>query len=71
MVKIEYGKSQNWYNTHCCYCGRKFTLLEDRVFGTAIFNNDEVLAVKYHPSCANEANIQQACEQVKRGTKAE
>lgn len=65
MVKIEYGKSNAWYTTHCCICKKIFTPKENRVKGTATFLNDEVVKVLYCESCAISAEFLEASKQIK------
>ena len=66
MVKIAYGKSNKWRSTHCCICSKPIRPQENRVKGEATLMDDNVIRVIYHEDCARNAQIQQACQSVKK-----
>jgi hypothetical protein len=67
MVKIEGGKSVRWYSSHCCICKKELKPQQTRVKGVATMMDDSTIAVLYCELCARNAQIQQACESVKKG----
>jgi hypothetical protein len=67
MVKIEGYKSARWYASRCCICGKPMKPQNARVNGTATLMDDSTVKVIYHEDCARNAQIQQACESVKKG----
>ena len=66
MVKIAYGKSARWYSRTCCICSKPISPQENRVKGEATLMDDSIIRVIYHEDCARNAQIQQACESVKK-----
>jgi len=62
---VAYGKSQKWLDTHCAICDKAFTPKENRVRGTAVFNNDVEVKILCHEACAAGAEIQVAVKQTK------
>lgn len=62
---IAYGKSQKWYEEHCCVCDKKFTSTENRVRGIAIFKDDVAVKILAHESCSKTAQMQEAIKQTK------
>lgn len=62
---VAYGKSQKWIETHCSICDKKFTPSENRVKGTAIFNNDMEVKILAHETCAKQAEMEEAVKQTK------
>jgi phage terminase large subunit GpA-like protein len=71
MVKIEADKSARWYSLHCAFCGKAFTPTENREKVTALFLDDSEAKVLMCEPCRKTAAIQQGCESVKKGVKAE
>jgi hypothetical protein len=68
MVKIEGGKSAEWYASHCAICKRELKPQQPRVHGTATLTRDDItIPVQYCETCARSAQIQQACEGLKKG----
>ena len=71
MVKIAYGKSARWYSRTCCICKKQLRPQQARVNGMATMLDDSVVKVIYCEPCAKTAQIQQACETLKKGVTPE